>query len=514
MIAPITVMLHKNNNTDDHLLLKRAQTGERMALEQLLERHRRRVVSIAYRALSNADDAQDVAQEALVYVSQKLTTLRNPEAFAGWLRQITLNLCTDYRRRRGTRRIGEPIVLLNEASEEANYAERLIIQQALAPLSEAHRTVLLLHYIGGWSIEEVAEITSVPINTVRSRLMHAKKHLRTDLSLFAPKNKIKTMNSTESTTFTLTKAQSALLYTTFPNAKIQSIQENPEPWMPFSCRITGQETSGNTFSVDIRNDITPDRQELLATLSTLGIPVPKVLATTPEGGTLCRTPQGENTLTWALGGTPHRIRIACERGIEGIEMLQSITEPLLATPVGQKLPRRSLQDEADQVISTGGVWLADPWFAGASQKVRRAVGDVDTPLVFTDYLHFFPNFLRIATQETLANNDAPMGWPGDTALKQNPITEFVHPFGHVGDPILGLTMVLIYDCYPIVHAGFVEQFLWKNGYTKRDFGIRLALRALQTIQRELSVQRPEDKENGADYWDALHGYAEQGLGWM
>jgi RNA polymerase sigma-70 factor, ECF subfamily len=503
-------MLNKNEN--DTQLLERAHQGERMALEQLLERHRKSTTALAYRALNNADDAQDVAQEALVYVSQKLTTLRNPDAFAGWLRQITLNLCVDYRRRRGTRRLGEPMAVLDAVTEEANYAERLIIRQALAPLSEAHRTVLLLHYIGGWSIEEVAEITAVPINTVRSRLMHAKKHLRTDLSLFEPRNKIKTIKTMKSTTFALTEAQTALFYTAFPNATIHFIQAEPEPWMPFSCRITGQAANGDAFSADIRNDISPERHELLNTLATLGIPVPQVLANTPEGGTLCATPQGENTLTWALGGTPHRIRIACERGIEGIERLQAITEPLLATPAGQKLPRRTLQDETDEIISKGGVWLNDAWFAAALQKVRQAVGEVNTPLVFTDYIHFFPNFLRIATQETLP--DAPMGWPNDITLKQNPITEFVHPFGHIGDPILGLTMVLLYDCYPIVHAGFVEQFLWKNGYSKRDFGIRLALRSLQTIQRELPVQRPKNKEEGADYWDALHGYAEQALGWM
>ena len=68
-------------------------------------------------------------------------------------------------------------------------------------------------------------------------------------------------------------------------------------------------------------------------------------------------------------------------------------------------------------------------------------------------------------------------------------------------------MVWIYDCYPFVHTGFVEQFLWRRNLTRRDFGPRLALNALRIIQREVPAGDPAQ---GAAY----RAYVEQGLGWM
>ena len=96
-------------------------------------------------------------------------------------------------------------------------------------------------------------------------------------------------------------------------------------------------------------------------------------------------------------------------------------------------------------------------------------------------------------------------------MKVNPIAEYVSPFGHYGDPLLGLAMVWVYDCYPFVHTGFVEQYLWRRGLTRRDFAPRLALQSLRVLQRELPTERPAE---GAGYWDSLHGYVDQALGWM
>lgn len=82
--------------------------------------------------------------------------------------------------------------------------------------------------------------------------------------------------------------------------------------------------------------------------------------------------------------------------------------------------------------------------------------------------------------------------------------------GHFGDPLLGLAMVWVYDCYPFVHTGFVEQFLWRRGVSRREFAPRLAIKALQMIALDLPVVRPEE----SSYWDGLHGWAEQALGWI
>jgi len=513
-------MMTHETDTD---LIHRVLAGGR-----LTERHRRSILALAHRTLENADDAQDVAQEALVYALQRLPDLREAGRFASWLRNITLSLCADYRRRRGTRRLGEPITVLSEASEEIAYVEMFTVRQAVADLSDAHRTTLLLHYVGGWSREEVAAILEIPVNTVRSRLMAAKRTLRAELPGFFPEPLSPRGKLMPTDTFGLSETQLSLINAAFPGAHILSGKNDPEPWMPFNPRVRLALPDGSEKTVDFRWDIDPARAELLPALERLGIPGPRlILGAVMDGPNgplrLAEVPRGENLLLWALGGTPHRIRLATERAFEAIDRLQGVTGVLQADPVGDRLERRTLADEvailtddarwnADPWLAEEGrarrQWLQDPWFQAALVKVQAAVADIHDPLVYTSYGFFFPLSYRIATTEDPFNE--PFGAPGDPAYQKNPLVEFVHPFGHYGDPLLGLAMVWVYDCYPFVHTGFVEQFLWRRGVTKRAFAPRLALKALQMIARDLPVQRPAE----GGYWDGLRGWAEQGLGWM
>jgi RNA polymerase sigma-70 factor (ECF subfamily) len=483
-----------------------------VAAEQLAERHRRSVYATAFRALGNADDAQDVAQEALVYAYQRLTEVRDTMRFAGWLRNVTLSLCVDYRRRRGTCRLGEPITLLNEASEEADHAQRLAIHQAMAHLSDDHRTTVLLHYLGGWSRDEVAAMMMTSVNTVRSRLMAAKRRMRSDLNdtLF-PRDVQRTRNQgtlMPAKTLSLSKIYQSLIEAAFPGARILSVQHNPEPWMPFSPRVQLQLRDGGDKTVDFQGGIDPQRVALLAVLERLNIPGPRLLhgpVATEEGWlSLCETPRGENLTLWTLGGTPHRIRLATESMMEGIDRLQGATDALRADPIGETIQRRTLADEltilSDDVLWSADPWLAeegtsrhewlrDPWFRAAIAKVQTAAKEINDPLVYTNYTFFFTQEYRIQPREGVTT-DEPLGFPNDPKFEETPLVEFVRPFGHFGDPLLGLAMLWVYDCYPFVHTGFVEQFLWRRGVSRREFAPRLALKALQMIARDSHLPVP------------------------
>lgn len=499
--------MQKNDQISERELFRAARQGDHRAAAGLMERFRRLATTTARLALRNTDDAQDVAQEALVYALLHLHQCRDEDKFGPWLRQVTFSLCADYRRRRGTRSLGEPLTVLNEATEEAHLAERMTIQSALESLGEPHKTTVLLHYVGGWSVEETASLLHVPINTVRSRLMAAKARLRTDLVTLIPERKTKM--STPTTTI-LTETHSTLLYSAFPGARILSLEETPEPWMPFRFRIRLEAADGQEVRVELRDDLTPERVALLPALAQAGIPGPRLLAGPVADGrggflSLCEAARGENLLLWALGGTPHRLRLATERAFDAIDALQAATATLETNPVAKQLPRRTLTDEAETIINAAGPWLSDSWFLTALEKTRAAISEITDPLVYTDNTHFFPNFVRIASETDM---ETPFGWPGDTRLVSNPVVELVSPFGHFGDPLLGLAMVWVYDCYPFVHTGFVEQFLWRRGKTQRDFGPRLALRALQTLQKET---QPSDT---GEYPSALRGWVEQGLSWI
>jgi RNA polymerase sigma-70 factor (ECF subfamily) len=489
--------------SDDQLIAETFK-GNRPATQELAERYRNLAFQVAYRALGNRDDAHDVAQESLLYGIHHLGDLRDKGKFSAWIRHITFSRCAEYRRRRGTRRLGEPITLLNEESEELDYAESLAIREALSKLSDSHRTTLLLHYEGGYSIQEVAQLLGVPVNTVRSRLMAAKQRLRADLRLEAQSPK-----PMPTQTYSLSSDQLALIQSTFPGAKIHSVQEEIEPWMPFTHRVRLAQSNGGEKTVDFREDLTPERAELLKLLAGLGIPIPQLITAPSKQGnkwiTLTEPPQGENLLHWALGGTPHRIRLSTEAAFEAIQRLQDLTPLLESDPIAANLPRRTLLNELE-ILTNDALWnqdlwlaeegksrtewLQDPWFAAALAKTQTAAAEIVDPLVYTDYSFFFPLSYRIEPNTN----------PRAT------VTEFVQPFGHFGDPLLGLAMVWVYDCYPFVHTGFVEQFLWRKGKSQKDFAPRLATKALQMIARDSPYPRQES--------DTLPDWLEQALTWM
>jgi len=501
-------------------LIRQALRGDRSAMERLVEANRSMVSALAMQALGNVDDAHDVAQETLVYAILQLPVLRDHDKFSPWLRQLTLTQCTNYRRNRPTRKLGEPLFDSHESREEADFTARLAVRQSVKNLSEPLRSTMLMHYVGGWSIQQVAALLEIPINTARSRLMAAKRQLRADLN---PPSITRIMTTKINN---LSREQSALLDAAFPGARLLSVEQNPEPWQPFSPRVHLALATGEDRIVDFRDNLDMGRVTLAASLERLGIPGPQIIQG-PIGANntcLCEVPRGENLSLWTLGGTPHRIRLATERAIEGLDRLQGCTDGLLNDPIGAGLARRTLASELDiltndnrwnadpwlaEEAKSRRKWLSDPWFSDAVEKVRAVVEDIDTPLVYTDYTFFFPQGYRV--QSGPRDFNEPLGWPKDSYYNENPLVEFVNIFGHFGDPLLGLSMVWVYDCYPFVHTGFVEQVLWRRGVSRREFAPRLALKALQMVARDLPVERPTDDNR---FWDSLHNWAEQGLAWM
>ena len=519
------------NQITDAELIRRVRRGDRIAADTLTARHRQSTLRLAFQTLRNADDAQDVAQESLLYALLHIADLREPDKFAPWLRSVTLTRCMEYRRRKGTRPLGPPLHLMTERGEETAFTESLMIREAIAHLPPAHRATFLLHYVGGHSLTETAALQGVPVNTIRSRLMRAKHLVRDDLAALFPTAALAPDAARPKGVFmsevsvSLTPAQARLLSRVFPHADLLHVTENPEAWMPFSPQVTLVHENQN-HSVVFRTDLSGDAAALFEILEAHQIPCPRILAQVQAGRetlTLCDAPRGENLSFWTLGGTPHRIHLAAERVFAMIECLHQATEAVLAAPVGANLPRRTLLDEANKIadesawqadgwLSSGDgdskKWLSDDWFARTFAVAQKAAAHCTDPLVLTNYLHYFPNFYRIMPDTRSLNE--PMGWPGDDRTARNTVAEVTVPQGHIGDPFLGLAMVWVMDCYPFVQTGFVEQFLFRRNQSKKDFAPRLLIAALQMIARDLPVGKPEN----STYWDALHGWAEQALEWM
>jgi len=125
-------------------------------------------------------------------------------------------------------------------------------------------------------------------------------------------------------------------------------------------------------------------------------------------------------------------------------------------------------------------------FQHALAKLERPVREASGDLVYTNYLHFFPNLLRI---------------------QDGKLDEILCPFGRLEDPLLGLAMVWIYDCYPFVHTGFVEQYLVRHNVDRADFAVGLGVQALKILNRECG-------EEPSNYRDNLSALVQRALDWL
>jgi len=166
-------------------LVRRAQRGDRDAFGALVEQFQPTVYAIGLRRLGNASDALELTQEVFLHVLKRIGQLREPERFAGWLRQVASRMAIN----RATRRVAPPCVeagVLEGASEQVDGPlDQLISREradrlwkALGRLKSLDREALDAFYIRGHSLIEIAEMLDVPLGTVKRRLHTARKRLR------------------------------------------------------------------------------------------------------------------------------------------------------------------------------------------------------------------------------------------------------------------------------------------------------------------------------------------------
>jgi RNA polymerase sigma-70 factor (ECF subfamily) len=163
-----------------------AQEAARAALRREFEERLAECGPLAYRVargvLRNNADAEDVAQEALLRAYRRFERLRDRGRFRAWLVRIAFRLAIDRLRSSQRREVREtlwsetwPRPSTEDLAARSEFQAHL--DRALEELPEKHRLVLLLGAIEGHSLEEVAEILSLPVGTVKSRLFFARKQL-------------------------------------------------------------------------------------------------------------------------------------------------------------------------------------------------------------------------------------------------------------------------------------------------------------------------------------------------
>lgn len=154
--------------------------------EEVARRYGRFLYNVAYRLAGNDDDANDLAQEALLRVRKGLESYQ-PGSMEAWLSRIVTNVFLDEVRRRRRRPVealpDDPDRILppSAAADAATDSLSDEVQAALRALPEDFRAAVVLCDVVGLSYEEIGEALEVPVGTVRSRIHRGRRQLRAAL---------------------------------------------------------------------------------------------------------------------------------------------------------------------------------------------------------------------------------------------------------------------------------------------------------------------------------------------
>ena len=176
--------------------VRRAREGDRQAAEELYRQTHQRVYALTLRLTNSPDRAMDAMQETYLSALQHLEDLRTPEAFPGWLLQITANCCHRIHRQEGhyvsvsgsedgdsgfLEAIPDPDEgILPESAVEHEETRRLV-QGLVQDLPDSQRECVILFYFSRFTVEQIARIQTCSAGTVKSRLNYARKKLKTDV---------------------------------------------------------------------------------------------------------------------------------------------------------------------------------------------------------------------------------------------------------------------------------------------------------------------------------------------
>ena len=165
-------------------LVDRARSGDREAFAVLAAGAIDRLYAIARLILRDTELAEDATQDALVRAWRDLPTLRDVDRFDAWLRKLLVRSCADIGRHQRRWRTELTILPVEpvQSDSASDLADRDLLERGLRRLSDAQRSILVLHFYLGLSHVEVADVLDIPAGTARSRLHYALEALRAALA--------------------------------------------------------------------------------------------------------------------------------------------------------------------------------------------------------------------------------------------------------------------------------------------------------------------------------------------
>ena len=181
---------------EDFQLIHDALSGNDDAFSTLVQKYQRSVHALAWRKVSDFHYAEEITQDTFLQAYKKLSTLKNPHQFAGWLYVIANRLCINWLQRnksamqslestsvREINQLTYERYISEERESESTERRYEIVQKLLERLPESERTVMTLYYLGEMTAKEIGNFLGVSVNTIKSRLRRARARLQENQEL-------------------------------------------------------------------------------------------------------------------------------------------------------------------------------------------------------------------------------------------------------------------------------------------------------------------------------------------
>src|ERR1700735_3786886 len=179
-------------NTQEGALVRRAQSGDETAFQELVEKYQSKVFSIIHGIVRQRNDVEDIAQQVFAKVFFSIRNFDFRSSLITWIYKITVNECFDYLRKKKVRKLvyesdlsedevrrvenTEPSVE-RAPSADSTLARRDYVLKLMARVSEEERALLMLKEVEGYSVEELAGMTGMNENTIKVKLFRARQKL-------------------------------------------------------------------------------------------------------------------------------------------------------------------------------------------------------------------------------------------------------------------------------------------------------------------------------------------------
>jgi len=173
--------LKKDKSIDAHWVIE-FQSGNAKALAILVKRWHKRFCEKAYWMLKDADAAKDIAQDSWRTIMDKIQDLKDPSSFGAWAMRIVYSKSLDAirennRNRRKQEHLANESPIETEVYED-NSQLKMEVLKAIRSLSDHHQMVVKLFYVEDYSLKQISDTLNISIGTAKSRLFHAREHLK------------------------------------------------------------------------------------------------------------------------------------------------------------------------------------------------------------------------------------------------------------------------------------------------------------------------------------------------